>query len=88
VGGCRQSVQEVVDILVKEGLVVFKTHPTDRRTKLLELTPQGMDVLTAIYLRQVKWTKHIMTKLNQEQLVVVTDALDKIGNVLEIDERG
>ncbi len=86
-GHARQSVQQVADILVKEGLIVYKTHPTDRRTKLLELTSQGMEVLTAIYLRQVKWSQHIMTKLNSEQLLLVTDALEKIGQVLETDER-
>lgn len=86
-GHARQSVQQVADILVKEGLIVYKTHPTDRRTKLLELTPQGIEVLTAIYLRQVNWSQHIMTKLNPEQLLLVTDALEKIGKVLETDER-
>src|SRR3954470_24310102 len=40
-GHARQGVQRVADVLVKEGLIVYKDHPTDRRTKFLELTPQG-----------------------------------------------
>ena len=85
IGYARQSVQRVADVLAKEGLVVYKDHPTDRRTKLLELTPQGMNVLTAIYLRQVEWSRRIMTKLNPEQLAEVTQALERLGQILEVE---
>ena len=84
-GHARQGVQRVADVLVKEGLIVYKDHPTDRRTKLLELTPQGMEVLTAIYVRQVEWSQRIMTKLNPEQLAMVADALEDIGQILEVE---
>ncbi len=84
-GHSRQGVQRVADVLVKEGLVVYKDHPTDRRTKLLELTPQGMEVLTAIYVRQVEWSQRIMTKLNPEQVAMVADALEDIGQILETE---
>ena len=84
-GHARQGVQRVADVLVKEGLVVYKDHPTDRRTKLLELTSQGMEVLTAIYVRQVEWSQRIMTKLNPEQVAMVADALEDIGQILETE---
>ena len=84
-GHARQGVQRVADVLVKEGLIVYKDHPTDRRTKLLELTPQGMEVLTAIYVRQVEWSQRIMTKLNPEQVAMVADALDDIGQILQTE---
>ncbi len=84
-GHARQGVQRVADVLVKEGLVVYKAHPTDRRTKLLELTPQGMEVLTAIYVRQMEWSQRIMTKLNPEQVAMVADALEDIGQILETE---
>ena len=84
-GHARQGVQRVADVLVKEGLIVYKDHPTDRRTKLLELTPQGMEVLTAIYVRQVEWSQRIMTKLNPEQVAMVADALEDIGQILQTE---
>src|SRR5450631_793710 len=84
-GHARQGVQRVADVLVKEGLIVSKDHPTDRRTKLLELTPQGMEVLTAIYVRQVEWSRRIMTKLSPEQLAMVADALEDIGQIIETE---
>src|SRR4051794_40649940 len=49
IGHARQSVQRVADVLANEGLIVYKNHPTDKRTKLLEMTPKGLEVLTAIY---------------------------------------
>src|SRR5258706_8939160 len=85
IGHARQSVQRVADVLEKEGLVVYKDHPTDRRTQLLELTPQGMEVLTAIYLRQLEWSGRIMTKLNPDQLAEVTHSLERLGQILEVE---
>jgi len=84
-GHARQSVQRVADVLAKEGLIIYKDHPTDRRTKLLELTPQGMEVLTAIYIRQMEWSQRIMTKLNQTQLAEITHALESLGQILEVE---
>lgn len=82
-GHARQSVQRVADVLVTEGFVRYEPHPTDGRTKLLELTPAGFEVLTAIYHRQLTWFDEVMAKLNEAQLVKVTEALVHIAEVLE-----
>jgi DNA-binding MarR family transcriptional regulator len=84
-GHARQSVQRIADILVKEKLVVYKTHPKDHRTKLVEATPQGMKVMTTIYTRQVAWSEKIMSQLNPKQLVAIADALATIGKIIEKD---
>ncbi len=84
-GHARQSVQRIANVLVKEGLVAYRNHPTDRRTQLIELTPQGLEVLAAIYERQLEWSRRIMTKLNAEQLVEVAGALKDIGQILETE---
>jgi DNA-binding MarR family transcriptional regulator len=84
-GLARQSVQRVADVLEKEGLVVSKEHPTDRRTKLVELTPKGFAVLSEIYSRQLEWSQRVMTKLSQEQLIAATAALKEIGLILETE---
>jgi DNA-binding MarR family transcriptional regulator len=82
-GHARQSVQRVADVLAREGLVVYKDNPTDRRAKLVELTPQGIEVLMAIYALNEKWSHHIMAKLDPEQLTQIADALENIGDILE-----
>jgi DNA-binding MarR family transcriptional regulator len=82
-GHARQSVQRVADALVSDGLVVYRAHPSDRRTKLVELTPQGLDVLTRIYRRQSAWSEHVVARLGAAELAQVTAALDGIGTALE-----
>jgi DNA-binding MarR family transcriptional regulator len=82
-GHARQSVQRVADALVADGLVAYKPHPKDRRTKLVELTPQGMEVLTAIYRRQVAWSESVVTKVSAAKLARLAAALTEIGDTLE-----
>jgi DNA-binding MarR family transcriptional regulator len=85
-GHARQSVQRVADVLAREGLVVYKDNPTDRRAKLVELTPQGIEVLMAIYALNEKWSQHIMARLDPEQLSQIADALENIGDMLESNQ--
>lgn len=84
-GHARQSVQRIANVLAHDGLIIYKDNPADRRTKLLELTPQGLEVLTAIYTRQLEWSQKIMTKLNPEQLATIVNALQDIGQTLETE---
>jgi hypothetical protein len=58
-----------------------------RRSQLLELTPQGAEVLTAIYALSEEWSQRIITTLNPEQLVEIADALEEIGDIIETDEQ-
>jgi len=85
IGHARQAVQRIADALAAEGLIAYTEHPTDRRTKLVALTPQGMEVLTAIYLRQVEWSQRLLTKLDADRLVAVADALEGIGEIVETE---
>ena len=87
IGHARQSVQRLADVLEREGLVGYREKPEDRRTSLLELTPAGMGVLTAIYNRQVEWSNRITKDLATEQLEAVTKALEGIGNLVEADSK-
>ncbi len=77
-GHARQSVQRVADVLAKEGLVVYQQNPANRRAPLLELTPHGAEILRTIYSLNEEWARHIMTKLNPEQLDAVADALRRL----------
>ena len=85
-GHARQSVQRVADVLAKEGLVRYKDNPTDRRAQLLELTPEGENVLAAIYALNEEWSRHIMAKLDPGQLINLADALEQIAQILEVNE--
>jgi len=84
-GLARQSVQRVAEVLEQEQLIVSTDHPTDGRTRLLSLTPQGREVLAAIYSRQLAWSQEILTRLDPEQLTMMTANLKDIARVLEPD---
>jgi DNA-binding MarR family transcriptional regulator len=86
-GHARQSVQRIADVLVRDGLVIYKSHPADRRTQLLELTPAGKKILADIYARNMIWTKHIMKKFSDQQLSTVNEKLEYIADILEEDEQ-
>jgi DNA-binding MarR family transcriptional regulator len=89
IGHARQSVQRIADILATEGLVSYEDNPTDRRTRFLELTSDGRDVLAEIYQRQVEWSLRIMQQLSPAQLAQIANKLEGIAQVLEssIDAR-
>jgi DNA-binding MarR family transcriptional regulator len=89
IGHARQSVQRIADILATEGLVSYEDNPTDRRTRFLELTSDGRDVLAEIYQRQVEWSLRIMQLLSPAQLAQIAHKLEGIAQVLEssIDAR-
>jgi DNA-binding MarR family transcriptional regulator len=80
-------VQRVADELVKEGLAVYRDKPNDKRTKLLELTEQGAEVLGTIYALNDARTQELMRKLDADALVRASDLLDVIGDILEADEQ-
>lgn len=82
-GHARQSVQRIADVLVNEGMAIYKDNHTDRRTKLVELTPRGTEVLGAIYEQYAEWNRHLITKLDPEQLDKIADSLENVGRILE-----
>jgi DNA-binding MarR family transcriptional regulator len=81
-GQARQSVQRVADVLEREGLVAYRAHPTDRRTKLVELTARGHEVLGQIYERQMAWFGEIAPRLSQVGLRELTASLNEVSEVI------
>jgi DNA-binding MarR family transcriptional regulator len=84
-GLARQSVQRVADLLAAEGLTEFKVNHNDQRTKLVEITPAGRTVLTAIYQRNREWSRRIQSRLDPEMFLGVMEQLERIGRILEED---
>ena len=61
-GLARQSVQRVVDLLEKDGLVRLEQNPHHRRAKLVVLTPTGRDALAAAALAVMAEMDEIITQ--------------------------
>ncbi|HYG83935.1 MAG TPA: MarR family transcriptional regulator [Verrucomicrobiae bacterium] len=81
-GHARQSVQRIADALAADGLVIFKDNPADRRTKLLQVTPEGERILQQIALRNAAWAEAVITKLDLRQLEEVVTGLTSIAEVM------
>jgi DNA-binding MarR family transcriptional regulator len=82
VGHSRQSVQRIADGLEREGLVQYRAHPADRRTKLVQLTDEGRAVLDAIYRRQLEWSARVTASLDQGVLARATQELRTVERTL------
>jgi DNA-binding MarR family transcriptional regulator len=86
-GHARQSVQRIANVLVSEGLAIYKENPADKRAQLVEITSQGSEVLSAIYALNEAWTEKLITKLSEAQLDALADDLEEISDILETEMR-
>jgi DNA-binding MarR family transcriptional regulator len=59
-----------------------KDHPSDRRTKIVEIAPQGLEILAAMYERQTAWAQQIIAQLGADQLASIADALEIAGDAI------
>ena len=87
-GQARQSVQRVVNDLVKDGLAVLDAIPHDQRTSLVTLTKAGQEALAAIYERNARWVARIAGLVSAETFEKTMELLARIGAVLEEDSHG
>jgi DNA-binding MarR family transcriptional regulator len=81
-GHAPQSVQRLVNVLEAEGLLTLRPHPSDRRTKLVELTPSGHEVLTGIYEQQVRWFQGLAPRLSETALNRLACGLADVAEAL------
>lgn len=86
-GHARQSVQRVADALVNEGLIAYTDNPKNKRAKLLVVTPKGQTVITQINTRNMAWAKHILPKLEANNIATLAEQLEKVAQILEQDEQ-
>lgn len=85
IGHARQSVQRVADRLAQDGLVVYRPHPNDGRTQLIEITALGTNTLRQIYERQLAWSERVVAQLEPAQLEQLVRGLDQISDVVAAD---
>ncbi|TCM20840.1 MarR family transcriptional regulator [Novosphingobium sp. PhB165] len=81
----RVTIGGVIDRLVQKGLVVREISPTDRRARVLALTPAGQDVLE----RANPWIERVQEDIlaglspeEQETFVALLSKLTRAGNEL------
>jgi len=72
------TLTRMLDALEAEGLVVRRADPTDRRTKLIELTDAGKRALDEILAVAHTFRKSILQDLSDAELDAVNRVTDKL----------
>lgn len=76
------TLTRMLDTLEAEGLVIRRADPTDRRTKLIELTEAGKRALNEIMAVAHNFRKTILKDLSDAELEAVNKVTDKLLNML------
>jgi MarR family 2-MHQ and catechol resistance regulon transcriptional repressor len=73
------SMTAAVDRLEKLGLVVRKASPSDRRARVLELTPQGKRLAASCFEQHAKDLEALMSALSEKEKEQTYRTLKKLG---------
>ena len=73
------SMTAAVDRLEKLGLVVRKSSPSDRRARVVELTPRGKRLATSCFERHAKDLEALMSALSEKEKEQLYRSLKKLG---------
>src|ERR1700693_5932772 len=73
------SMTAAVDRLEKLGLVVRKSSPTDRRARVVELTPQGKRLAASCFEKHAKDLEALMSVLSEKEREQLYGSVKKLG---------
>jgi DNA-binding MarR family transcriptional regulator len=82
-GLARQTVQQTANALARDGMVVFRDNPRDRRARLIALTARGRTALRQVERRQAGWANRVADRLSVDELRAATGTLRDLGDLLE-----
>lgn len=84
-GHTRQSVQRVADLLVGDGLAIYRPNPAHQRAKLLEITSAGLTALHRMRALFDQLALRTSEDLEPEKLVLACNTLDELHQRLEAE---
>jgi DNA-binding MarR family transcriptional regulator len=84
-GLARQSVQQTVDGLAREGLVEAIPNPDHRTAKLIAPTAGGLALLRKVEARHAVWARRIAARLDGGGVRAALGALRELEQVLDAD---
>lgn len=76
------TLTRMLDTLEAEGLVIRRQDPTDRRTKLIELTDAGRDALDEITEVARTFRASVLESLSDQELDQVSEVTEKLMQLL------
>lgn len=81
----RQSVQRLVDIMVRQGLLATLPNPEHKRAKLIDFTSQGMGVRDQLIAVHDHWTEELLQGFSEDELQQATRVLRKLLEKLDTE---
>jgi DNA-binding MarR family transcriptional regulator len=78
----RPAISQAIDTLVKKGLVTRMPDSHDRRHVYLDLTPEGIFLLDAVFNDTRQWMAQVFANLNNDELQRFTEAMESFKKVL------
>ena len=81
-GLTRQSVQRVVNEMVKDGMLAFEENPNHKRSKLVRMTAAGEKVFAAALEIQVPWVRELSKGISKKRLTEARQVLEHIRDRL------
>ena len=79
----RQSVQRLVDIMVKQKILTYIPNPEHKRAKLVDLTKHGSKVCEKLGETKQCWADEIVKGFTHEELEQTIRVLQKLGDRLD-----
>ncbi|WP_458364001.1 MarR family winged helix-turn-helix transcriptional regulator [Amycolatopsis heterodermiae] len=74
----RQSVQETVNRLLRNGMLERMPNPADARAPLLSLTSQARSAMGALGVAQVEWAEELAAEVSEGDLEVTLRTLRRL----------
>ncbi|MCR6484404.1 MarR family transcriptional regulator [Amycolatopsis sp. OK19-0408] len=78
----RQSVQETVNRLLRNGMLDRLPNPADARAPLLTLTRRAKEALRELGVAQVEWAEDVAAEVSQEDLETTLRTLRRLREVV------
>jgi len=73
------SITAAVDRLETRGLVVRRAHPTDRRARVVHLTPDGKRLITGVFAEHERDMERAASALSPAERATIIRLLKKLG---------
>lgn len=77
-GQSRQSVQRLVDVMQKQGLLLYQVNPYHKKAKLVALSSAGRDLYEMAEQKQIPWANSNSAEISVADLELTLAVLRKI----------
>ena len=78
-GQSRQSVQRLVEVMSKDGLLEQHVNPNHKRAGLVNLSPKGFETYALLEKKQIHWANQIAEDIREADLNITLTTLEKLS---------